>query len=360
MDVINLISKQPSLPDGPVRDGHRYGDGFASFAGGPRLHEFLQEMHREVFDGCDGLITVGETPGVTMEEARLFTDPVRRELDMVFQFEHVGLDHGVSKFRPRTLAPGELAASLTRWQEGLADVGWNSLYLANHDQPRSVSRFGEDREHWRASATALATMLHLQRGTPYIYQGEEIGMTNAPFAAIEDYRDIESLNAYAEQVASGTAVSEAISGLSSMSRDHARTPVHWDDSPNAGFTDGIPWIGVNPNNNRINAQAQYDEPDSVFEHYRALIDLRHRLPVVADGDFARIDVSDPAVFAFERALGDERLLVIANLSSTPTDPGLSASVVERWVDAELVLSNLERNDGVAAPLAPWEAKVYAR
>lgn len=363
MDVINLISKLPGLPDGPVREGRRYGDGSAFYAGGPRLHEYLQEMYREVFGGRTGLITVGETPGVTIDEAKLFTDQARREVDMVFQFEHVGLDHGVSKFRPRQLAPGELAASLTRWQEGLAEVGWNSLYLSNHDQARSVSRFGDDDGFWRESATALATMLHLQRGTPYVYQGEELGMTNAPFAEIADYRDVESLNHYREEVASGTAAAEAISGLGLMSRDHARTPVQWDASPSAGFSSGTPWIAVNPNHTRINAAAQYDDPASVFEYYRRLIALRHERLVVAHGGFERADAGHPAIFAFERVLGAERLLVVVNLSGTEHRPEFAPELVERWVGAEVVLTNAATDAPPATPselLAPWEANVFAR
>ncbi|WP_448811316.1 alpha-glucosidase [Agromyces bauzanensis] len=362
MDVINLVSKHLGLPDGVVQGGRHYGDGFPFFAGGPRLHEFLQEMHREVFDGRDGLITVGETPGVTMDEAVLFTDPARREVDMVFQFEHVGLDHGETKFRPRPLAPGELAASLTRWQDALAQTGWNSLYLENHDQPRSVSRFGDDGEHWRASATALATMLHLQRGTPYIYQGEELGMTNAPFAAIEDYRDVESVKAYAEEVASGAAVADAVSGLGRMSRDHARTPVQWDDTQHAGFTSGTPWIAVNPNHAWLNAAEQVGDPDSVFEYYRRLIALRHERPVVAQGSFRRIVAGHPAIFAFERVHGAERLLVLANLSGATHEPEFEADVAARWAGAEPLLANRAAADAqaraVGAPLGPWEARVY--
>ncbi|MFC5788521.1 alpha-glucosidase [Agromyces tardus] len=359
MDVINLISKHVELPDGPVRLGRRWGDGGAFYTNGPRLHEYLQEMHREVFDGRDGLITVGETPGATVDDAVLFTDPARREVDMVFQFEHVGLDHGVSKFRPRPLEPGELAASLTRWQEGLHDTGWNSLYLENHDQPRSVSRFGDDEAHWRASATALATMLHLQRGTPYVYQGQELGMTNAPFAVIDEFRDVESLNAYAEEVASGTAVADAISGLSYMSRDHARTPMQWDASPNAGFTDGTPWIAVNPNHDRVNAAAQAGDPDSVFEYYRRLIALRHERPVVGHGSFERADAGHPAIFAFERVLGDDRLLVVANLSSAGHVPAFAAEVAARWRGARVLLANeSEAAASVDAPLGPWAARVF--
>ena len=359
MDVINLISKHVELPDGPVRDGRRWGDGGASYTNGPRLHEFLQEMHREVFDGRDGLITVGETPGATVDDAVLFTDPVRHEVDMVFQFEHVGLDHGISKFRPRPLEPGELAASLTRWQEGLADRGWNSLYLENHDQPRSVSRFGDEAAHWRASATALATMLHLQRGTPYVYQGQELGMTNAPFSVIDEFRDVESLNAYADEIASGTAVADAISGLSYMSRDHARTPMQWDASPNAGFTDGTPWIAVNPNHDRINAAAQAGDPASVFEYYRRLIALRHERPVVGHGSFERADAGHPAIFAFERVLGDDRLLVVANLSSAGHVPAFDADVAERWRGARVLIANeADAAASVDAPLGPWAARVF--
>lgn len=358
MDVINLISKNPLLPDGEVRAGRILGDGFPHYAAGPRLHEYLQEMHREVFDGREGLLTVGETPGVTTEEAVLFTDPARREVDMVFQFEHVGLDHGPeTKFHTRRLADGELAASLVRWQDALAEAGWNSLYLENHDQPRSVSRFGDDGAHWRASATALATMLHLQRGTPYVYQGQEIGMTNAPFGAIHDYRDVESLNWYAQEVASGSSPAEALLGLSSTSRDNARTPMQWDATPNAGFTTGTPWIAVNPNARDINVAAQDDDPRSVLAYYRALIALRHALPVVAEGSFTRIDAGDDAVFAFERALGADRILVVTNLSSSVREPRFAPDVVERWADAELLLTNLaDATSALEAPLAPWAAK----
>ncbi|GGI46042.1 oligo-1,6-glucosidase [Agromyces flavus] len=367
MDVINLISKHPHLPDGPVRAGRRHGDGGAFYVGGPRLHEFMQEMHREVFDGRDGLITVGETPGVTLDEAILFTDPARREVDMVFQFEHVGLDHGVSKFRPRKLEPGELAASLAKWQVGLHETGWNSLYLENHDQPRSVSRFGDAEVHWYSSATALATMLHLLRGTPYVYQGQELGMTNAPFSVIDEYRDVESLNAYAEEVASGTAVADALSGLSLMSRDHARTPVQWDASPNAGFTTGTPWLAVNPNHDRINAAAQVGDPGSVLEYYRQLIVLRHERPVVAHGDFEAVDAGHPAIFAFERVHDGERLLVVVNLSSVEHVPAFGGDIAAHWAtgagepgDVPILTNTIPDSPApFDAPLAPWEARVYA-
>lgn len=353
MDVINLISKDTSLPDAHADPRTGRGDGFSHYAHGPRLHEFLQEMRREVFDGRDALLTVGEMPGVTTAEALLTTDPARDELNMVFQFEHVGLDHGTSKFDPRPLAPGALAASLTKWQDALGDTGWNSLYLSNHDQPRTVSRFGNDREYWRESATALATMLHLQRGTPYIYQGEEIGMTNGSFPSLEDFRDVESLNFFAQAAPLGAIADDVLDGMRRNGRDNARTPVQWDASVEAGFTSGTPWIGVNPNHVWLNAAAQYDDAGSVYNYYRQLIALRHERAVVARGSFARLDVEDPAIFAFERALGDERLLVVVNLSDLPR----AFAAPAHWHGATRVLANLP--EGEATMLRPWEARVTA-
>jgi oligo-1,6-glucosidase len=342
MDVINLISKAPGLPDGVGRE---------QFTCGPRIHEFLQEMHREVFAGRDGLLTVGEMPGVTLEQARLFTDPARAELDMVFQFEHVQVDRGASKWDVLPLDLRKLKASLGRWQAGLADVGWNSLYWNNHDQPRAVSRFGDDGEHRVRSAKALATVLHLHRGTPYVYQGEELGMTNAPLASIADFRDIESLNHYREAVAGGADPEDVLEVLRTAGRDNARTPMQWDASEHAGFTTGTPWLAVNPNHVTINAEAARADPGSIFHHYRRLIELRHTEPAVALGDFTMLWPSDPQVYAFTRRLDDVELLVVANLSGEPAAPDLSA-----WADAELVLANCAPGDG----LAPWEARVYRR
>src|SRR3954452_3963071 len=283
MDVINLISKPPGLPSG---------DSFALNAHGPRLHEFLQEMHREVFDGHDGLLTVGEMPGVTVEEARLFTDPARREVDMVFQFEHVQVDQGTSKWDHHPLRLTDLKATLGRWQAGLADVGWNSLYWNNHDQPRVVSRFGDDGAYRVRSAKLLATILHLHRGTPYVYQGEELGMTNAPLERVTDLRDIESLNHYAERVALGGDPQAVLAEIRPMSRDNARTPMQWDASAKAGFTTGEPWIAVNPNHAEITPAAAVAAPDSVYHHYRRLHELRHTEPVVALGDFTMLLARD--------------------------------------------------------------------
>ena len=268
MDVINFISKVTSLPDGTPKPGESLAGHSASTLSGPRIHEFMQEMHREVFgDNAGKYLTVGEMPGVTPKDAVLFTDPSRRELDMVFQFEHVSLDQGETKFDVLDRDVPALASTLAKWQTELGDRGWNSLYLNNHDQPRMVSRFGNDSEHWLHSAKALAIMLHLHRGTPYIYQGEELGMTNVPFEGLSSFRDVESLNFFAAAVESGTHPDVLLAGLRVMSRDNARTPVQWDASPHAGFTTGIPWIDVNPNHSWLNAEAQRHDGDSVLAFY---------------------------------------------------------------------------------------------
>lgn len=363
MDVINLISKDTSLPDGPVVAGV-WGDGSAHYTDGPRVHEFLQEMHREVFDGREGaLLTVGETPGVTLEEALKYTDPARREVDMVFQFEHVGLDHGPGgKFDPRPLRLTDLKATFGRWQAGLADAGWNSLYWDNHDQPRVVSRFGDDGRYRRESAKALATLLHLHRGTPYVYQGEELGMTNAHFTRFDQYRDIESLNHVAQSRALGTATDEQLlAGLAAMSRDNARTPVQWDASPQAGFTTGAPWLAVNPNHVEVNAAAEHADLASVLHHYRRLIALRHTDPVVALGDFTMLLPQDEQVYAFTRTLGDDALLVVVNVSgrdaSVDLGDGWPAAADGGW--GELVLGTHD-GPGEPAVLRPWEARVVRR
>jgi oligo-1,6-glucosidase len=317
MDVVNYLSKDTALPDAHPRAGAVYADGFEHYATGPRIHEFLQEMHREVFAGREGrFLTVGEMPGVTVEEARLFTDPARGEVDMVFQFEHVRLDQGLDKWDVTGLDLRDLKASLGRWQAGLRDVGWNSLYWQNHDQPRAVSRFGDDGEHRVESAKMLATVLHLHRGTPYVYQGEEIGMANAPFSSIDDFRDIESLNHYRDVVGTGRAEPDAVlAALRAMSRDNARTPMQWDASPSAGFTTGEPWIPVNPDHVEVNVAAQRDDPDSVLAHYRRLIRLRHEEPAVVEGDFTMLLPHDERVYAFTRRLADVELLVLGNFSA---------------------------------------------
>ncbi|SDG81840.1 glycoside hydrolase family 13 protein [Klenkia brasiliensis] len=346
MDVINMISKDPALPEGT--DGWLFG---------PRLHEFLAEMHREVFAGRDAdLITVGEMPGVTVDQAREVTDPARAELDMVFQFEHVGLDHGDSKWDARPLRLTDLKESFGRWQAGLADVGWNSLYWDNHDQPRAVSRFGDDSPRYRRdSATCLATLLHGHRGTPYVYQGEEIGMANSTWGGVRDFRDIETLNHVAEAVAGGQDLDEVLDAVRPASRDNARTPVQWDASAHAGFTTGEPWIAVNPDHVEWNVAAQRDDPHSVLAHHRALIALRHANRTVQLGAFAMLLPDHQDVYAYTRTSDDETLLVVCNVSATPHE---LAGLLPEAVGAEVVLSNRDHlPDHDPAVLGPWDARI---
>jgi oligo-1,6-glucosidase len=362
MDVINLISKRVgddgALADGVVTGG-LYGDASLGTFNGPRLHEFLQEMHHAVFDGRrDGLLLVGETPGASVEDGKLLTDPSRNELDMIFTFEHMGLDHGPGgRFDIVPLDLRDLKATMARWQTGLQTAGWNSLYWDNHDQPRIVSRFGDDGAFRRESATMLATVLHLHRGTPYVYQGEELGMTNAHFTSFDSYRDIESLRHVEQERSLGNLSEEQLlRGLEHGSRDNARTPVQWDASPQAGFTTGTPWIEVTPDHVTVNAAAERADPASVFHHYRRLIALRHEEAVVRFGDFALLAEDDPDVYAFTRTLGDDTLVVAGNFRG-------EVRTVELGVDfdgATLVIGNYP---DTAVPetglvtLRPWEAIV---
>ncbi|HEX2895100.1 MAG TPA: alpha-glucosidase [Marmoricola sp.] len=354
MDVINMIGKDPALPDGPVRTGEEHGALGRFTVDRPEVHEYLAEMHEAVFAGLDReLLLVGETPGVTIEEARKYTDPWRREVDMVFQFEHMQVDRGASKWDVLPFDMRVLRQCLTTWQEGLADPWWNALYWDNHDQPRVVSRFGDDGECRVESAKLLATILHLQRGTPYLYQGDELGMTNYPFTSIEQFNDIESVNEYHQSVAQGEDPHAVLAALRAMSRDNSRTPMQWDDSPNAGFTTGSPWLPVNPNYQEVNAASQVGVPGSVYEHHRRLIALRHEEAAVAYGDFTLLLPDDEQLFVFTRHHEATELVVVANFSGKPAElPGV---LVDRCADAELVIG--ERRD---AGLLPWESRVYRR
>ena len=352
MDVINLISKPAELTSGRTIDP---GQGSLSrVANGPRLDEFLAEMNREVGLDAQNLLTVGEMPGATVEVAQRVTDPARHELNMVFTFEHVNLDQvGWNKWDLADLPLPLLKANLAQWQEGLAEAGWNSLYYDNHDQPRAVSRFGDDSPAHRVnSAKTLATVLHLHKGTPYIYQGEEFGMTNAPLTQIAHYLDVESLNYHALAAAAGVSEEQILRSLARKGRDHARTPVQWDDTPYAGFTTGVPWMAVNPNYREINAQASRREPGSVFAHFQQLIRLRHAEEVVREGRFELLLPEHEQLWVFTRTLGDQTLLVIANCSSTPAElpPRLPA-----LDGAELVLGT--HPDAATGRLAPWESRL---
>ncbi|MBO3725714.1 alpha-glucosidase [Actinomyces bowdenii] len=363
MDVINLISKTYPLADRPRGEGQLYGSGFDAVANGPRIHEFLAEMHREVFTPRPGhILTVGEMPGVSTGQALLYTGPERSELDMVFQFEHVGLADGPGgKFDPVPVDLVALKTNLASWQEALAPApgaqgpaerGWNSLYWDNHDQPRAVSRFGDDDPAWREiSAKTLASVLHAHRGTPYVYQGEELGMTNTVFHGIGDYRDLESINHFHERVGQGDDPDALLAAMPVNSRDNARTPVHWSEAEHAGFTTGEPWIAVAPNYREVNAASQVGVAGSVFEHYRALIALRHDEGVLALGAFRLLAADHPSAWVILRELdgpgGAEQLLLIAQCGREElvlSGPGglweaLAAEGLEAgdWSGAEVLL-----------------------
>lgn len=361
MDVINFISKAEGLPDAPADAGQRV-VAFEQFADGPRVHDYLAEMTREVFGGRQGeFITVGEMPGVTPEQARLYTDPTRGELDMVFQFEHMSVDHGPSgKFDYRGPDLVALKRALHRWQLALAETGWNSLYWSNHDQPRVVSRFGDDaRDWWEPSAKALATILHGMRGTPFVYQGEELGMTNYPFHDPTDHRDLEAANYYSQVVEHGGDTAAALAGMAEVSRDNARTPMQWDAGTHAGFTTGDPWLPVNPNHTWLNASTQSKSPATVFAHYQALIRLRHEMPVLGDGVFAPLMEDDPQIWAYTRTGSHRKLLVIANCGRDPR----TVDVGSEWIAAELLLGNLPgtpvTSTTASLTLAGWDARIYS-
>jgi len=357
MDVINLISKVPGLPDGEQEPGHEFGNGFPLTANGPRLTEFLQEMHREVFaPRKEAFFTVGECPGIRAEYATEVTNPDNAMLDMVFQFEHVGIDQGNGKWDELPFDLLKLKESLGYWQTQLGEAGWNSLYWNNHDQPRIVSRWGNDTEYRELSAKLLGTVLHFHRGTPYVYQGEELGMTNFPFTDINQFQDLETLNHYREVVAHGGDTAAAMNGFRKFGRDNARTPMQWDGSVDAGFSKGTPWLAVNPNHEHINAAQQVGDPRSVFHYYRRLIALRKTDRVMAFGDFEMLLPSDSQVYAFTRTLGDEGLLVLANWSNEAIERTLEFA----RADMVTVMHNYEDAPAFdsALSLRPWEVVVY--
>jgi oligo-1,6-glucosidase len=358
MDVINLISKVPGLPDG-IAGRNGLASPMPHVVHGPKFVEYLREMREQVFTGRDThILTVGETPDATPTHARELTHVDSGPLDMVFQFEHVSLDHGASRFDAEPLDLVALKESLGTWQRELAQDGWNSLYFENHDQPRSVSRWGDDGQYWYESATALATTLHLMRGTPYVYQGQEIGMTNSRFGSIGDFRDLETLRYWAANVENGDAdPTTVMEGLRARSRDNARTPMQWDSSLHAGFSTGQPWLDANPNADRINVAAQADDPHSVLAFYRQLIGLRHEWPLVVNGGFTMLAPESDRVFAYERELNGEAMVVIVNWSPEHVDvPADCRRDREEWV-----LGNYREHPQVPAgdPLRPWESRVIS-
>lgn len=357
MDVISLISKDPDFPDGPAGI-----TGYAAFnycANGPRVHEYLQEMRREVLDGRD-TITVGECSGVTLEEALKYASCDEKELSMVFQFEHVDLDFDEkgNKWTDRKCRLTELKEVLSRWQTGLYGRAWNSLFWCNHDQPRVVSRFGNDSPEYReVSAKMLAVCLHMMQGTSYIYQGEELGMTNVPFKGIADFRDLDSINAYWELTGKGIfKEEEMLRFLRYKSRDNARTPMQWDASPNAGFTEGEPWIMVNPNYGEINAADQIGREDSVFSFYKELVKLRKEKPVIVNGEYRLLDPESEDVFVYERSFHEEHLLVVCSFAEKELLWRLPEEMAGQA--AKRVIGNYEGQQwGPELMLRPYEASV---
>lgn len=359
MDVISMISKVPGLPDGKAGDSGR-GDFGPYVCNGPHVHEYLQEMNQKVLSKYD-LLTVGECSGVTVEEAKKYASLDGSELSMVFQFEHMDLDGGeTSKWCDRKIDLVELKKVLSKWQVSLEGKAWNSLYWCNHDQPRMLSRLGNDSPEYRElSGKMLATCLHMMQGTPYVYQGEELGMTNVPFETMEDFRDIESINAYRELVGQGVLDGETMMKyLRYKSRDNARTPVQWSDEKNAGFTTGTPWIMVNPNYREINAKEQLSREDSMFYYYQKLIALRHEMDLIVYGSYQLLLPEDPAIFAYTRTLGEEKLLVVCNFSEESQQFLLPEEFHGR--EGRLLISNYQQEARAEKQtLRPYEAFVYA-
>ena len=355
MDVISMISKDQRFPDGPVKpDG--YGDFSPYCISGPRVHEFLQEMNQRVLSKYD-LLTVGEAAGVTIDEAKKYARSDGKELGMVFQFEHVGSENGkgsiVEKWTTGKPKLANVRAILNKWQTELEGCAWNSLYWDNHDQPRCVSMFGNDAPKYRVrSAKMLATCLHMMKGTPYIYQGEELGMTNTHWASIDDCRDVEEKNAWQQFVIDQKRVSPEImlACFDNMARDNARTPMQWDTSENAGFSTGTPWIAVNPNYTEINAASEINDPDSVFNYYRKLIQLRHEHEIIVYGKFVPLLEDDPNIYAYARELDGKKLLVACNW----TKDEAPCTLFDDTNGTELISNYKEHKKGA---LQPYEARV---
>ncbi|OPA80552.1 glucohydrolase [Paenibacillus selenitireducens] len=355
MDVINCISKADGLPSAGT---DRYSWGGEFFICGPRLEQYLQEMNEQVLSRYDAM-SVGEMPDVTPERAARYTNPDNHEVNMVFQFETMGIDSGEGgKWNVKPWKLSDLKAVTSKWQYALNGKGWNSLYLNNHDQPRMVSRFGNDTEYRKVSAKMLATFLHTLQGTPYIYQGEEIGMTNVKFDSIEQYQDIETLNFYREAVEEqGGSPAQAMASIYAKGRDNARTPMQWDTSEQAGFTTGEPWLRVNPNYHSINVAESLQDEDSIFYYYQKLIQLRKEHPIMVYGAYDIRAEDHDQIYAYTRTLGDERWLIVLNFS----DQVAHVDLQEGASVSELIIANYD--DVTVEPqakmdLRPYEARVY--
>ncbi|EPD77374.1 alpha,alpha-phosphotrehalase [Atopobium sp. oral taxon 199] len=351
-DVINVISKPDILEDDTLGDGRRF------YTDGPHVHEYLQELVEK--SGIDGLMTVGEMSSTSIENCIRYSNPADHELAMVFSFHHLKVDYlNGEKWALKEPDINELRNLLKSWQEHMtAGGGWNALFWANHDQPRPNSRFGDTVHYWEKSSKLLAVTTHLLRGTPYIYQGEELGMTNADFTTIEQYRDVESLNYFTILQNQGYSPEEALHIVSERSRDNSRTPVQWDATKTAGFTSGTPWIGIPENHTTINAAAEVDDPDSVFSFYRQLIAIRKAHPVISEGDVHFIDTAGENIIAYERTLNDCRVLVFANFS----DQEVSSVSTDLFNGFDVLIGNYPdtATDAHSLLLRPFEARAFIR
>ena len=353
MDVISMISKTKEMPDGEING--LYGDYGPYCVHGPNIHKYLKEMNEKVLSKYD-LMTVGETPGVTVEQAKLYAGEESNELSMVFQFEHVDAHGKYGKWTDEKMPLPELKKILSKWQTELYGKAWNSLFWDNHDQPRAVSRFGNDSPQYRdVSAKMLATCLHMMQGTPYIFQGEELGMTNYPFESPADFRDIESIHAYEEWCESGRVNHDIFwPCITFISRDNARTPVQWDDSENAGFTTGIPWIQVNPNYKEINAKKEMSDLDSVFHYYQKLIALRKKYALIVYGKYEMLFEDDENLFVYTREMKGEKLLTVCNF----TEKEQEFDLPNEFQNAICLIANLPNvSEQRKILLKPYEAFV---
>lgn len=339
MDVINFISKDLALPNGKTHPGQLYGDGSPYYINGPKIHTYLREMHEKVLSNYD-VLTVGETPGASTKDAQIYTNPENDELNMVFTFEHMDIDSG--PYEKWDVQPFDLVAlkkNLEKWQHGLYQIGWNSLYWNNHDQPRVVSRFGNDGEYRVLSAKMLAICLHMLQGTPYIYQGEELGMTNVEFAQIDDYQDIETINMYKEKREQGIPHEKIMSSIYAKGRDNARTPMQW--TKDGGFTSGRPWLKMNKNASTINSEAALADPDSIFYTYQMLIQLRKKHDILINGSFQLLLPEHPQLFVYKRLMDGEEWLVVTNFSAETLHLNWNDCHVSRGNQGRVVVANYE-------------------
>jgi oligo-1,6-glucosidase len=358
MDVINFISKDIQLPDGAIPPGRLFGDGSTYFMNGPKIHSYLREMNEKVLRQYD-VLTVGEMPGATPEDARVYTNPNNQEVNMVFTFEHMNLDSGPDeKWDIKPLDLVDLKRNLEKWQQALHQVGWNSLYWNNHDQPRIVSRFGDEGVHREMSAKMLAICLHMLQGTPYIYQGEEIGMTNIKFDSIHDYRDIETLNMYKEKSYQGIANDKIMSSIYAKGRDNARTPMQW--TSDGGFSTGTPWIRMNTNTSKINVEQALADPSSIFYTYQKLIQLRKEYDIITLGSFHLLLPDHPRLFVYKRQTSVEEWLIVTNFSKDTVKIDWNVCDVQN-IKANVIISNYKTpqiNEDFIE-VRPYEAFVLA-